>query len=326
MKALLIAGGFGTRLRPLTLTRPKHLLPIANRPHLHHVFDLLQRHGIDEVVLLTSYLAENFETSIDHAKERGMVVEVAHEEEPLGTAGALKNAQQLIGDETFFAFNGDVLTDMDLSNVLEFHRDRGAEATIVLTPVDDPSAFGVVPTDPDGRVLGFIEKPPPGEAPTNLINAGVYIFEPTILDRIPEGVEYSAERALFPGLVEEGAALFATGVEAFWADIGTPEKYRQANMDALAGRFETDAVTGSSDDSVIAQDTRCADGVRVSSSCIGPGCELGPGCSIEGSVLLPGVTVGAGAVVRDSILGEDVTVADGADVSGVTAGDGETID
>lgn len=236
MKALILAGGFGTRLRPLTYTRPKHLLPIANVPHIEHVFDLLQRHGVDDVVLLTSYLAEAFETSIEHATQRGLSVAVAREEEPLGTAGALKNAQELVGDGTFLAFNGDVLTDVDLDAIVAWHGERGAEATIVLTPVDDPSAYGVVPTEPDGRVLGFIEKPPPGEAPTNLINAGVYVCEPRLLDRIPDGRAFSAEHELFPAVVENGT-MYARGADAYWMDIGTPEKYLQANLDALAGRL-----------------------------------------------------------------------------------------
>lgn len=326
MKALLIAGGFGTRLRPLTYTRPKHLLPIANRPHLHHVFDLLQRHGIDEVILLTSYLAENFESSIAHARDRGMSVEVAHEDVPLGTAGALKNAENLIGDDTFFAFNGDVLTDMDLDAVLGFHRSRRAEATIVLTPVDDPSAFGVVPTEEDGRVLGFIEKPPPGEAPTDLINAGVYVFEPTVLGRIPAGQEYSAERALFPGLVEEGAELFAVGVEAFWADIGTPEKYLAANLDALRGAFRTDAVASPGDyASVFGDRVTVADGAQVSSACLGSGTELGAGSHVSRSVLMSDVKVGTDAVVVDSVLGEGVRVAGGARIEGRTVADAEEI-
>ena len=187
MKALLLAGGFGTRLRPLTFTRPKHLLPIANKPHVEHVFDLLIRHGIDEMVLLTSYLADAFSEVIASARDRGLHVEVTHEPEPLDTAGAIKNAETLIGGQTFFVFNGDVLTDVDLTRVLDFHRSREARATIVLTPVPDPSAYGVVPTDERGRVLGFIEKPPPGEAPTNLINAGIYVFEPSVLERIPAG-------------------------------------------------------------------------------------------------------------------------------------------
>lgn len=327
MRALLIAGGFGTRLRPLTYTRPKHILPIANRPHLHHVFDLLQRYGISGVGLLTSYLADAFKESIDLAESRGLTVDVAHEDEPLGTAGALRNAQHLIGDETFFAFNGDILTDMDLGMVLDFHRDRKAEATIVLTPVEEPSMYGVVPTDPDGRVLGFIEKPPPGEAPTNLINAGVYVFEPSILDRIPEGVEYSAERALFPGLVEEGAALFALGVPGFWADIGTPAKYLEANLDAVAGRFATDAVAEPGPEaSVVGEGVVIPGSARVSSACIGADASIGERARVTRSVLLPGSSVGDGAEVVDSILGEGAKVAPEVKVEGATIADGEEVD
>lgn len=326
MKALLIAGGFGTRLRPLTYTRPKHLLPIANQPHLHHVFDLLQRHDIDEVILLTSYLAETFQASVELARGRGMTVEVTHEETPLGTAGAIKNAQDFIGDSGFFAFNGDILTDMDLTAIETFHRDRNAEATIVLTPVDDPSAYGVVPTDGDGKVLGFIEKPPPGEAPTNLINAGVYVMEPSILERIPEGEEYSAERGLFPGLVEEGAGLFATSTDAYWMDIGTPAKYLQANLDALLGAFGTGAVPEPGGEvSAVAEDADISDGCRITSSALGAGCAVAEGAVVERSVLLPGTRIGAGATVRDCVLGEGVEVAAGAEAEGLTLGDGEKV-
>lgn len=324
MQAVLIAGGFGTRLRPLTLTRPKHLLPIANRPHLHHVFDLLQRHGMDEVILSTSYLADSFEDAIRAARSMGMHIEVAHEEDPLGTAGALKNAARFLADETFFAFNGDVLTDLDLTDVLVWHRSREAEATIVLTPVDDPSIYGVVPTDDDGRVLGFIEKPPPGEAPTNLINAGVYILESSILERIPAGEVYSAERSLFPGLVEEEARLYAVSTESYWMDIGTPQKYLQANLDALSGAFRTDAVPDPSVwANLVAEDAR-VDG-EVTVSVVGAKAAIDEGAIVRSSVLLPSAHVGAGAEVIDCILGEGARVAAGTHVEGQTLADGEVV-
>lgn len=319
MKALLLAGGFGTRLRPLTLTRPKHLLPIANRPHIEHVFDLLLRHGVDEVILTTSYLAEAFEGTVRVARKRGLEVHVTFEEVALGTAGALKHAEAAVGEGTFFVFNGDILSDVDLGRVLAFHHDKKAEATILLTPVDDPSAFGVVPTDPDGRVTGFIEKPPPGEAPTNLINAGVYVMEPGVLDRIPGGKEWSAERALFPDLVAEGRPLYATSTDAYWMDVGTPEKYLQANMDAIEGRFAME--TGTAIDPAAKID----DDARIATSCIGPGCEIEAGATIERSVLLPGVRVGTAAVIEGSIVGEGSSVAAGASVTGATVGDDEQI-
>lgn len=324
MKALLIAGGFGTRLRPLTLTRPKHLLPIANRPHLWHVFDLLQRHGIDELVLLTSYLAETFAGAVETARARGMRVEVTREETPLGTAGAIKNAERFLDDETFFAFNGDILTAMDLTAALSFHRARAAEATIVLTPVEDPSAYGVVPTDSEGRVGGFIEKPPPGSAPTNLINAGVYIFEPSLLDRIPAGIEYSAERALFPGLVADGAPLYATATDAYWMDIGTPAKYLEANLDALTGRFPNE-LEATADGSLVAPDAHLDASATIVSCVVGEGASVGEGADLERCVLLPGATVEPEVRLSDSILGEGASVARGVKAEQATLGDGERL-
>lgn len=326
MKALLIAGGFGTRMRPLTYTRPKHLLPITNRPHIDHVFDKLQRHGIEECVLLTSYLAEAFDVTVRSAQERGFTVEVAHEATPLGTAGALKNAADLLDGDTFVALNGDVLTDADVSGLVRFHRERGAEATILLTPVEDPTQFGVVPTDDRGRVEAFIEKPPPGEAPTNMINAGVYVMEPAVLDRIPPDREHSAERELFPELVADGV-LFACPTDAYWLDVGTPDKYLKANLDALRGDFVVGGISLRAEGSTVVADGAEIDpAAEVSMTCVGPGSSIGARARVTESVLLPDVTVGTGAIVSGSILGEGVQVAPGARVDGATIGDGEKIE
>lgn len=251
-------------------------------------------------------------------------MEVAHEKEPLGTAGALKNGQDLVADDTFLAFNGDVLTGVDLGALVVWHKERGAEATIYLTPVEDPSAFGVVPTDADGRVESFIEKPQ-GAAPTNLINAGVYVLEPSILDRVPNGEVYSAERQLFPQLVEE-SVLFATSLPAYWRDIGTPESLLQANLDALDGTYPTDAVElPGPESSLIDPTARVAEDATVNASCIGAGAMVGPGSTVTSSVLMPDVQVGAGVLVERTILGEGVRVHDGAQVHDVTAGDGDEI-
>ncbi|MGH2734427.1 MAG: sugar phosphate nucleotidyltransferase [Actinomycetota bacterium] len=325
MKALILAGGYGTRLRPLTYTRPKHLLPIANRPHIEHVFDLLLRHGVDGVVLLTSYLAESFEDTVTNAARRGLRVEVTHEEEPLGTAGAIKNAEALVGDETFLCFNGDVLTNADLGAIVESHRLRGAEATLTLTPVEDPSAFGVAHTDDEGKVLGFIEKPAPGEAPTNLISAGIYVFEPAILDRIPRGRVYSSEHELFPELVADGT-MYALGSDAYWMDIGTPEKYLEANLDSLAGRFPTEAVTEPGENVCVGLDVaQVARDARVSSSCLGRGSVVEENAVVERSVLLPGAQVGSGAVVVETVVGESAKVTSGVEVRNRAIADGEII-
>lgn len=326
MRALILAGGFGTRLRPLTHTRPKHLLPIANRPHIEHVLGLLHRHGVTEAVLLTSYLAEAFEETIASAQARGFTMHVTHEEEPLGTAGAIKNAEEFARDGTCLVFNGDVLTDIDLGALIGFHRDREAIGTIYLTPVDDPSAFGVVPTDDDGRVTGFIEKPARQEAPTNLINAGIYVLEPAILDRIPPGEVWSSEHQLFPSLVAEEAGLFATPLEGYWKDIGTPGNLLGANLDALSGEYQTDAVADPGPHaSLVDASAEIAEDAQVISSCVGRGVRLFPGAVVKRSVLLPDVTVAQGARVTASILGQGVGVAEEAIVEDETLGDRERV-
>lgn len=319
MKALLLAGGFGTRLRPLTYTRPKHLLPIANRPHIEHVFDLLLKHGINEIILTTSYLAEAFDETRNSAAKRGIDLRVTHEEVALGTAGALKNAEHEIGGDTFMVFNGDILTDVDLDRVMSFHAQNRSEATILLTPVEDPSAFGVVPTDEEGRVTGFIEKPPRDEAPTNEINAGIYVLEPTVLERVPRGQEWSVERALFPELVAAGARVFALPTDAYWMDVGTPDKYRQANLDAISGLFVPARGVAVAPDAIVDREA------RVRSSCVGAGARVDAAAIVEESVLLPGAVVARSARVRRSILGEGATVAEGAEVSDATVGDFESV-
>jgi mannose-1-phosphate guanylyltransferase len=327
VRALLLTGGFGTRLRPLTHTRPKHLLPIANRPHVEHVLDALARHGVAEVVLLTSYLAEAFDETVAAARARGLFMEITHEPEPLGTAGALKNAAHLVDDETFLVVNGDVLTDVDLGWFIAWHRERRAEASILLTPVADPSAYGVVPTAEDGRVLGFVEKPPPSLAPTNRINAGVYLFEPSVLGHIPPGTPWSAEHQLFPNLVADGAPLFAVSTDAYWIDIGTPSKYLEANLDALAGRYRTPAVPAPGAGVVLAAvGARVAEGARVSSSCLGAGAAVEDGATVEESVLLPNAEVGAGASVSRVILGAGARVAPGARAEGIAVADGDEVE
>ena len=326
MKALILAGGFGTRLRPLTYTRPKHLLPIANKAHIEHVLDLLHRHGVSEAVLLTSYMAEAFESAIAAAKHRGFTMHVTHEEEPLGTAGAIKNAEEFAREGTCLVFNGDVLTDIDLGALVSFHREREAVGTIYLTPVDDPSAFGVVPTKDDGRVTGFIEKPPREEAPTNLINAGIYVLEPAILDRIPKGEVWSSEHQLFPSLVESDAGLFATAMPGYWKDIGTPANLLGANLDALSGEYKTEAVPEPGPRaSLIDPSANVEEGAQIISSCIGAGAHVSAGTIVKRSVLLPGVTVAQGARVSASILGENVAVAEEAAVEDDTIGDGEMV-
>jgi mannose-1-phosphate guanylyltransferase len=300
-------------------------LPIVNRPHIDHVLDLLQRHGVDDVILTTSYLAEAFEGTVRSARERGLTVEVTHEEEPLGTAGAIRHAAPLLRDETFLAFNADVLTDVDLGRLIELHRDRGARTTVLLTPVDDPSAFGVVPTDDDGLVEGFIEKPPVGEAPTNLINAGVYVMEPEILKRVPEGEAWSAERQLFPELADADE-MYAFHLDAYWMDIGTPQKYLQANLDALGGAYRSDVTERLTEGgALLGRDVSVGDGASIITSSVGDDADIGAGARMEGCVLLPGAIVGEGATLSGCILGAGANVDGGTALSGITIGDGDSI-
>ena len=236
VRAVVLVGGEGTRLRPLTLTTPKQMLPIVEQPMIERVIGHLGEHGIDDAVLSLGYRPDAFLNAYPGGDIAGVHLTYAVEPTPLDTAGAIRFAADHAGiDDTFVVVNGDVLTDSDLSALIEFHRSSGAEGTISLTPVDDPSAFGVVPTDELGRVDAFIEKPPRDEAPTNFINAGTYVFEPSVLDRIPTDRRVSVERETFPALVEE-ASLYALGSDAYWLDTGTPDTYLRAHRDLLSGR------------------------------------------------------------------------------------------
>jgi mannose-1-phosphate guanylyltransferase len=234
VKAIVLVGGEGTRLRPLTYATPKPLLPIVNQAFLERQLTWLARHGVDEVVLSLGYLPAAFEAHFPEGRFGDLVLQYAVEDHPLGTAGAIRFAAQGI-DERLVVCNGDVLTTLDLGALVAFHDARGAEATICLTKVADPSAFGVVPTRDDGEVVAFVEKPPKGKAPTNWINAGTYVLEPSVLQRIPERLTVSIERETFPRMLEEPSRLYAMATDAYWIDIGTPEKYLQAHADVLTG-------------------------------------------------------------------------------------------
>ncbi len=240
MRAVVLVGGYGTRLRPLTLTRPKQLLPVGNRPMLESVLGHLVEHGIEEVVLSLGYRPDAFRVAYPEDVCAGAKLTFAVEDEPLGTAGAIRFAARSAEiDEPFLVCNGDVLTDLDVGELLRRHEAGEAEATIHLVPVDDPSRFGVVVTDPAGRVEAFVEKPPAGWAPSNLINAGTYVFEPSVLGRIPGGGAVSVEREVFPAIVAAGR-LHAHHLPAAWVDAGTPEALLDVNLARLgAGRSPT---------------------------------------------------------------------------------------
>jgi mannose-1-phosphate guanylyltransferase len=306
MIAIVLAGGEGTRLRPLTWTTPKPLLPIVNRPFLEHHQSWLAGHGVTEVVLSLGYRSDAFAGR----SFSDLPLLVAAEPEPLGTAGAIRFAAEAGGvTNRFLVCNGDVLTDLDVSALVRFHEERDAEATIALTRVDDPSAFGVVPTDEDGRVLRFVEKPPPGEAPTDWINAGTYVLEPSVLDDIPAGRAVSIERETFPGLLARKGRLYALPSPAYWLDIGTPAKYLEAN---------TDRLERSGAGSLIGPGAAVAPGAAVDGSVLGAGVVVEAGAKVLRSVLFDGARIGAGAEVTDSVVASGAVVEAGAAVSGVS--------
>jgi len=327
MKAVVLVGGFGTRLRPLTLTAPKQMLPVIDRPMLEHVVAGLGRHGVDEVVLSLGYKEDVFRAAYPDARCAGVTLRYAVEPEPLDTAGAIRFAADAAGiGETFIAVNGDVFTDLDVRAVWDRHHEVGAEATIALTPVEDPSRYGVVPTDDEGRVLGFVEKPPPGEAPSNWINAGTYVMEPSVLARIATDRKVSVEREIFPDIVADDA-LWAVSSDAYWVDAGTPATYLQVQLDLLDGRRGA-AVDGVADGarvdagaiverSVVMSGAAIGPGAVVRNSMVGPGATVGADCCVEDSLVGPGATITAGAQLRQlTMIGDDVTVAADAELVG----------
>src|SRR2546425_1093810 len=237
MQALILAGGKGTRLRPLTVYTPKPIVPICNRPFLLYQIDTLKRAGITDITLSLSYQPEKIEQIMGDGSNFGVKLKYTVEPQPMGTAGAYKFAEDLIREPTV-VFNGDVLTDLDLKTVIREHKDRRAVATIVLTPVEDPRAYGVVETEDNGHVRRFLEKPKPDETTCKNINAGTYILEPKVLDLIPQGVSHSFEYGLFPKLLEKGEPFFAhIPQRTYWMDIGTPARYLRAHHDLLANRL-----------------------------------------------------------------------------------------
>lgn len=324
MDAIVLVGGEGTRLRPLTYELPKQMLPIVERPMIIHVAEWLAAHGVTRIVLSLGYRPDAFLEAFASGSIAGVELAYAVEPEPLDTAGAVRFAAEATGVRgTFFVLNGDVLTDMDATAFLAFHVAHGAEATIALAPVDDPSRFGVVPTDDDGRVVAFIEKPPAAEAPTNLINAGTYLLEPSVLERIAPGRRVSIERETFPALVAEGT-LFAQASSEYWLDTGTPEQYIQAQIDLLAGRRRRLALPPSTElaPGVYAGPGAVLEGEAVGVAFFGDGSHVAAGAVVEDAVLGAGARLGAGAVLRRSVVLPGAVVGDGATVEDSVVGPG----
>ena len=348
MQAVILAGGFGTRLRPLTSTRPKPLIPFANEPFLLHILRQLADDGFTDVVLSTMYLPEAFDELIPTARKLGVEVVLSSEDTPMGTSGAVKRLSHLL-DGTFLVLNGDILVDLDFRQLVALHRERSAAATLALVRVPDPSAFGLVPVDGGGRVQAFLEKPGPDEEAwvTDLINAGVYVLEPSVLDHVPPGQPSSFERNLFPSLLASGAPVYGHEVQGYWRDLGTPIAYLAAQADLLEGRLNL-PVSGTErgrnqwlaesaeiqESAVLRGPVLIGPEARVESegrvfgpSVLGPRTTVAGGARVERSVLLTGARVERGAKVSDSIVGADVVVGSGAVVSdGAILGDGAVVE
>src|SRR5256885_6773800 len=244
MKGLILAGGKGTRLRPLTINTPKPVVPVANSPFLLYQVDLMRSAGIEDIILSLSYQPRKIEDLLKDGTDYGVRIRYAVEASPLGTGGAFKNAEEHI-DSTSVVFNGDVLTDINLAAVVAHHKAKQAVATIVLTPVENPSAYGLVETSSDGWIQRFIEKPGPDEITCNTINAGIYVLEPSVLKYMPKGEPYSFERGLFPALLEHKEPVLSFVMDTYWIDIGTPRKYLEVHQDILSGKFVSKRVPAS---------------------------------------------------------------------------------
>ncbi|MEY2434190.1 MAG: mannose-phosphate guanylyltransferase [Acidimicrobiaceae bacterium] len=324
MKAVVLVGGFGTRLRPLTLHTPKQMLPIVDRPMIEWVIGHLGRHGVDHAVLALGYRPDDFAAAYPDGRCAGVQLHYAVEDEPLDTAGAIRFAAEDAGiDERFLVMNGDVLTDLDVGALVAFHDRVGAEATITLHEVDDPSRYGVVPTDEDGRVLAFVEKPPADEAPTNLINAGTYVLEPSVLDRIDRGRRVSIERETFPAMVADRSLFAMADGGVYWLDTGTPETYLAAQLDLIEGRR---AVPPGITLAVTDPSAEVASTATVRSSVLGPNVRVGDDAEIVESVVHRGAKIGAKARVRRSIVGADASIGEGATLESLSVvGEGQTV-
>ena len=341
MKAILLAGGKGSRLRPLTMHTPKPIVPIFDRPFLQYQLDLLKQvPEIDEVVLSHHYQPRRIEELFGDGSAYGMSIRYVVEPAPLGTAGAVRYAGESL-HESVVVFNGDVLTEVDLAAVIALHRERRAKATIVLTPVENPTAYGLVETDPQGNILRFLEKPKPEEITCDTINAGIYILEPDTFDRIPKDTPWSIERSFFPSLIERQETFVAYIYRGYWIDIGTPEKYTQVHRDIMDGRYRSAQFRDAGRTIWVSSEARVEDGATLEAPCfidegtvikagarigpysvIGRHCHVEEGAMVQDSIVWADTRISQEAVVRRSILGRHCHVGRNASVEdGVVLGD-----
>jgi mannose-1-phosphate guanylyltransferase len=334
MNAIILIGGLGTRMHPLTLTTPKAMLPVLNRPFLEHILQYLLDAGISRVVLATCYLPTAIQDYFGDGRRYRLRISYIVEDPPLGTGGAVKNAATQL-DGTFVVLNGDIYTDLDLKAMLAFHRESKAVATMALATVEDPSAFGVVVTDDERRITRFVEKPPRDQAPSHHINAGIYILEPHVLDDLPAtGTPSMLEKDLFPMMSQRHHDFYGFPFEGFWLDTGTPQNYLKLHQHLLLSsrRGRIRSPDGIHKDSLISGPVDMAEGTVVEPgarlmgpAALGSGCHIDEGAVVDGSVLWDKVWVKSGAVVRDSVLASNCVVAEGCLVEGQVLGEGEEV-
>lgn len=301
MRAIILVGGLGTRLRPLTEKKPKQILAVGNKPMLETVIEQLSNHGITEVILSMGFKPDAFVEAFPEEECAGLPLKYIVEPTPLDTAGAIRFSARRSGiDKTFLVCNGDVITETDLTKLINFHNEINAEATISLTPTHNPSHYGIVPTDENGKVTGFIEKPKGPNYETNMINAGYYVMEPSLLERIANGRPVSIETEIFPRIVKD-KSLFALPSDSYWIDAGTPETFLKANLDLLNGKREK-GING------IHHQASVSSNAVIKSSMVGRGVRIDEGAYIENSVLMEGSEIGKNVRIEGSIVGERVKV------------------
>ncbi|MCM8818571.1 MAG: NDP-sugar synthase [Candidatus Omnitrophica bacterium] len=340
MKALLLLGGYGTRLRPFTITTPKALLPLVNIPFISYQLELLRSYQIKEVVLGVGYKGEEFKKIIDIGKNMGLKLYLSYEKKPLGTAGGIKNAEKFLkGKEPFFVFNGDILANFNLEKILNFHKEKNAYITIGMVKVSNPSSYGLIITDDDMKITKFIEKPTQEQVLTDTINAGVYVFQPEVLGEIPSGKEVSVEKETFPLLVEKGKDMYGYVHYGYWLDVGTLEKYKKANFDLIDGKVSL-LYKKSQDKIEKKENTYIAEEVSIEGKLIvdknviieekvntkgkviiGENSIIGKNCFIEDSIIFKNVIIEENSIIKNSIIGNSVFIKNNSYIVNAAIGD-----
>jgi len=330
VKAVIIAGGLGTRLRPLTYNTPKPIVPVANRPFVVHQIEHLRQHGVDEIILNLHYLSDAIKNILDDGKKFGVKVYYSIEKTPLGTAGAVKNAEEFFGEGPMLVFNGDVLTDINISQVIGYHQNKKACVTLALKRVEDPTAYGLIIMDVDGRVKRFIEKPSWEQISTyavqtsaHTINAGIYVLDPKIFRDVPKGVEYSFERQLFPSLLEKGEPIYGFVSDRYWIDIGNPSQYRQAHEAILRNEVAVKIFGTRTDGRIWIGDGATLDKTAklLGPAIIGERVHIGAESRIQDyTVLGDGVSVGVESILEQAIIWEGTKIGDHVNLNGCIIG------